>query len=412
MTKTLIMIGAGLETVPAIIKAKALGLRVVAVDADPNAPGYAHADEAVAGCVYTPQISVDALAAWARRGGRPDGVMCAAVDAPHTVAAVAEYFGLRAASRETAALATDKLAMKARLAARGIPVPWYQAVSGPQELAEIIAARPGTLIIKPVDSRGARGVLRLVPGSPRTPSPREAYDAAAKESPTGRVMVEAYLNGPQVSTEGLCVEGTPYTPGFSDRNYEFLDRFAPSVIENGGELPSVLAPDVRQAVKDLTGRAALALGIDHGVYKGDMVVHQGKPYVIEIAARLSGGYFCTHEIPWNTGVRFVEQAIRLAVGEVPQAADLTPVHDRGVAQRYLFAPTGTIARIEGVEQARAVAGVRLVELRVRPGARIEGITSHPARAGVVMAVADSRDEAVAAAEEAVSRVVFVSEPHP
>ena len=37
--------------------------------------------------------------------------------------------------------------------------------------------------------------------------------------------------------------------------------------------------------------------------------------MIELAARLSGGFFCTREIPLNTGVDFVGAAIKLALGE-------------------------------------------------------------------------------------------------
>ena len=60
--------------------------------------------------------------------------------------------------------------------------------------------------------------------------PGWAYEVAAAESPTGRVMVEAFIAGPQVSTESVVVQGRTHTVGFSDRNYELLDRFAPYVI--------------------------------------------------------------------------------------------------------------------------------------------------------------------------------------
>ena len=39
------------------------------------------------------------------------------------------------------------------------------------------------------------------------------------------------------------------------------------------------------------------MGVTDGTVKGDIVVHKGEPYVIELAARLSGGFFCTREIP-------------------------------------------------------------------------------------------------------------------
>jgi len=57
--------------------------------------------------------------------------------------------------------------------------------------------------------------------------------------------------------------------------------------------------------------------------KGDIVVHKGEPYVIELAARLSGGFFCTREIPLNTGVDFIGCAIRVALGERIAAEELS-----------------------------------------------------------------------------------------
>ena len=68
-------------------------------------------------------------------------------------------------------------------------------------------------------------------------------------------------------------------------------------------------------MRDVVARAAAALGVTDGTVKGDIVVHDGEPYVIELAARLSGGFFCTREIPLNTGVDFVGCAIRVALGE-------------------------------------------------------------------------------------------------
>ena len=328
--------------------------------------------------------------------------MCAAVDAPHTVAAVAKEFGLRAVSTETAALATDKLAMKDCFKEAGIPIPWYKEIFSAEELQQILSERKESLVIKPVDSRGARGVLRLTYGSDKMVAPKWAFEQAQNESPTKRVMVESYLDGPQVSTEGFVVCGQAYTPGFSDRNYEFLDKFAPHIIENGGQLPSFLPDDIQKAVKDLSGKAAIALGVDHGVAKGDMVIHNGKPYVIEMAARLSGGYFCSHEIPWNTGVDFVGVAIKLAMGETPTPEEMTPEYQKGVAQRYLFPEHGKVVAIDGVEEAKRIEGLRMVEIRCEIGEIIPPTTSHPARAGVVIAVADTRENALIAAKKAVN----------
>ena len=100
-------------------------------------------------------------------------------------------------------------------------------------------------------------------------------------------------------------------------------------------------------------RAAAALGVTNGTVKGDIVVHNGEPYVIELAARLSGGFFCTREIPLNTGVDFIGAAIRIALGEPVAAEELSPRHFTPVIQRYAFPKPGRVVSIAGAEEARA-----------------------------------------------------------
>ena len=400
MQKTLILLGAGGECVHAILHAKKLGYRVLATDKNPQACGATVADEFLPLCAYTPEESVAGLLAWRERGGDPGGVLCVAVDAPTTVAAVGKALHLSAISVETAQLATDKLAMKDMFRARGIPIPWYAPVRDAQDVREALQKKACPLVIKPVDSRGARGVMRLTPDV----DAEWAFAAAQAESRTARVMIEAYLDGPQVSTEGLMVHGVAHIPGFADRNYEFLERFAPHVIENGGDMPSILPMEAQAAIKTLTGEAATALGLTHGPVKGDLVWHEGKPYVIELAARHSGGYFVTHEIPWNTGVDLLGVSIRMAMGEEVDTDALRPRYQKGVCQRYLFPEAGNVIAVEGEEEARQLPGVKYVELRVKPGDAVQPIQSHPGRAGVVMTVGATRREAQSVMREALERV--------
>lgn len=385
MTRTLLFVAGGIEAVPAIERAREMGLRVAVSDGSPDAPGMALADVPLVASTYDEGATVEAA-----RRVRPDGVICVASDVPRTVAAVARALDLVGPTPEAAALATDKLAMKRRFADAGVPVPWFAPVTSAAELSN-------DMIVKPVDSRGARGVIRLAGADAEW-----ALGAARAESPTGRVMAERFLPGPQLSTESLVIDGVAHTVAYADRNYEELERFAPYVIEDGGELPSRLGG--LDAVAAVVQRAAAALGIRDGVVKGDIVVHDGRPYVIELAARLSGGYLCTHEIPLSTGVDFVGCAIRTALGEPPDPAELVPRHARGVAQRWLFPAPGRVVAIEGAETVAARPEVALCELRVAVGDEVPPVTSHPARAGVVIATGETREAAVAAAGDAVAAI--------
>lgn len=398
MTKTLLIVSGGVEAADAAKRAKELGYYVVVSDRDPDAPGFAFADSCLIADVYGPDETAAAAERYHRKIRRIDGVICVAADAPQTVAAVLKRLGLPGLGEDSARLASDKLAMKQCFARAGVPVPWFSAVETPQALARIAIEQGSNLVIKPVDSRGSRGVQRIA----QVEDLDRAFRLAVSHSPTGRVMVERYLEGPQVSTESLVIDGQCVTPGFSDRNYEYLERYAPFFIENGGDLPSRLPAETQQKVKDVVARAARALGITNGTVKGDIVVHDGEPYVIELAARLSGGFFCTREIPLNTGVDFVGLAIRVALGEPVAPEELEPRTATPVIQRYAFPKPGRVVSISGADEARKVKGVTELIVTARPGDIIPPAGDKRPSAAMVLTTGASHDEALAAANDALA----------
>lgn len=404
--RALLFVGGGLETVPGIEQAQAMGLHVVVSDLNPQAPGMEAADDMLVASTYDTIATVAAATEYHRCVRQLDGVLCLATDVPLTVASVAAALDLPGIPVEVAARAMDKVAMKDRFTADGVPVPWFRPIDSAKQLVEVVGERGYPLVVKPVDSRGARGVLRLT-GSTDL---EFAFDCARFHSPTGRVMVEEFLSGPQVSTESVVVDGSVFTPGFSDRNYALLERFAPHIIEDGGELPSHLPVEMRNEVCRVVAHAATSLGVSNGVVKGDIVVHDNRAHVIELAARLSGGYFCTHEIPLSTGVDFVGAAIRIALGEKPSEKELRPLFQRGVAQRYLFPSPGRVVGIEGADAVAAMAGIALCEIRVRIGDLVTTIDSHPGRAGVIIATGHDRDEARRRAEDGAAAIRIETRP--
>ncbi|MGN6515674.1 MAG: ATP-grasp domain-containing protein [Rhizomicrobium sp.] len=398
--KTILIVSGGVEAADAARRAREMGLYVVVSDRDPQAPGFAHADSIILADVYSPSETASAAERFARKIRRIDGAICVAADAPMTVAAVNARLGLSGISEESARLACDKLAMKERFLAAGVPVPWFSAVSTPQALQRFAIERGRNLVIKPVDSRGSRGVQRVE----QVEDLAGAFHFAQQHSPTDRVMVEQYLSGPQVSTESIIVDGVCHTPGFSDRNYEVLERYAPFFIENGGDLPSHLPDDIQAKVKDVVGRAAAALGIANGTVKGDIVVHKGEPYVIELAARLSGGFFCTREIPLNTGVDFVGCAIRVALGEKPAASELEPKTLTPVIQRYAFPKPGKVVSVSGAEDARRIPGVTEVVVTAKEGDVIPQAGDKRPSAAMVLATGKTREAALEAANDALAQI--------
>ena len=398
--KTLLIVSGGIEAADAARRAKEMGHTVVVSDRDPEAPGFAFADSCLIADVYGADETAAAAERYNRKIRKIDGVICVAADAPVTAAKVAQRLRLPGLPVHVAELACDKLAMKKCFRSAGVAVPWFAEVSTPQELQRIAIERGPDLVIKPVDSRGSRGVQRIA----QVQDMAKAFLLARSHSPSERVMVEQYLEGPQVSTESIVLDGVCHTPGFSDRNYEFLERYAPFFIENGGDLPSHLPSDIQQKVKDLVGRAASAMGVTNGTVKGDIVVHKGEPYVIELAARLSGGFFCTREIPLNTGVDFIGAAINVALGEPVTAEALTPRHQKAVIQRYAFPAPGTVVSVDGAEDARKIPGIAEVVVTAKLGDVILPAGDKRPSAAMVLATGETREMALKAANDALALI--------
>jgi len=393
-------VGGGQEAVPGIKLAKSMGLRVLVSDVEHVAPGVFCADESLICSTYDVEKTLDQVLKYVDDNESINGVLSLGSDVPLTVATVASNLKLPGISIESATLASNKLLMKERFAAEKVSIPWFQKLKSSTELKNIVSQTSKEFVIKPVDSRGARGVLLVDKYSDHD----WAFEESLSYSPTNQVMIEEFLDGPQVSTESLMVDGKCFTVGFADRNYEFMRKYAPYIIENGGDLPSHLPKNVQNEIHNLIESAAQALGIRNGVVKGDVVYHNGRPYIIEIAARLSGGYFCTHQIPLNTGINFVEKAIRQTLGETISPSELRPIRNRGVAQRYFFAPTGRVEKIEIPAWITHDPDIAFFELNISEGEIVPQVSNHTARCGNVITTGIDRNSAIAKAESVIAAI--------
>src|SRR3990167_9003338 len=358
----IILLGGGIEALPIIQRVKELGHRAIVVDGDPDAPAWEIADRCSVASCYNSEAAIRDLK---NMGENYDAVLPAATDTPHVATAIREAFGLPGMGMESAALSIDKYEQKLELMgiSKGVPIPAFKtAVIKPinnkfkQKQALAMAdipipmfglvadplwfAGPESLaVFKPPDSRGGRGVIRLLPGV----DPAWAYAEAVRHSPTSQVMVKQWLVGPQLSTESIVQDGRVLFTAVGLRNYARLDEFAPYVIEDGFDSPYALWQKklyniigVDRDISDLIERACTALGwyqSDGGTVKGDLVIHNGRVYIIELAARLSGGFFCmAHQAVY--GVDFIGDAIRLAL--VENTKYTAPVSGNFVCQRYIF----------------------------------------------------------------------------
>jgi len=401
--KTLLILGAGKEQVAAIAAAKTKGIRTVVLDFNPKADGRALADE----FHLVSTRDRDAVLKFAQSyPARIDGVMTIASDIPHMVALAAEALGARHIPLKVAELCVHKLHMKEKLRDMGVNVPPFARIATLDDLKGFIAQVGFPVVIKPVDNSGARGVQRLT-GEMDVPAALEYSKSFAYG---GEVIAEKFITGLQISTEGLMHDGVFHCTGFADRNYARLDDAVPFMVEDGGDIPTVLNARDKKLVEVEFEKAARALGIDWGPAKGDMIFcDDGKAYVIEIAARLSGGNFCYDKVPWSTGVDIVDILVDMAVGNTVDPARFQATRNFATSQRYFFPTPGKIKDIRGLAAAQGLPHIRKVDVWAHPGDAVAAAENHPSRVGYVISCAPTREEAVAAARAAVAQVEFLVE---
>jgi biotin carboxylase len=404
LDKILLVIGGGIEAIPGIKYAKKLGIKVVVSDIDPNAPGFELADYKLIVSTYDYKETAILAKDFSDSIMKISGIISMAADVPYTVAFVSKKLNLSSNSIETAEFSSDKFLMKNIFKEKNIPIPYFWKITSLNELMDIEKLNGLPLVIKPLDGRGARGVLLIS----EKKELENAYKESLKFSKDSTLIVEQYLEGQQISTEALIIDSVGYPIGFCDRNYEFLQKFSPFIIENGGDMPTGLTNLEKNLVSKTAINAGIAMGVVNGVVKGDMVLTKDGPKVIEIATRLSGGWFSSDQIPLNSGIHIVEYAIKIALNIKFDATDLIPKIDAGVAIRYFFPNEGQISKIENLDILLDKDYIYKFELYVKEGDYIEKITDHTKRAGYVITIGKDKKEAVNRAEGIVNTIKIIT----
>ena len=128
MANALLVLGAGTDQLYMIKTAKKMGLKVVAVDGNPEAPGLFIADYAQA----IDFVKIDQVIRYCEKlisqGVKLKGVSTMGSDIPHLVSKVSSYFDWTGPSLETGTLASHKYKMKLRFQEMGVAVPRFSIV--------------------------------------------------------------------------------------------------------------------------------------------------------------------------------------------------------------------------------------------------------------------------------------------
>lgn len=394
--KRLLVLGAGPAQLGLLAAARARELHIIAVDRDASAPGFRYSDRRAI-------VSTEDESGIERLAGaeRVDGLIAPGIDWPVAIAArVAERLALpHPISPETATLSTSKLRQRERFAEAGVPQPAYEICSGAAEAAEAAQRIGFPCVVKAPDRQGQRG-LTLVGSAGEI---QEAVRTALDASRSATLLVEEHVAGREVTVNAFSSGGHFYPLTVTDRLTADLPAFGVALTH---VWPSELDPAQIGAVVEAASAAARAVGIETGPSYTQVLVGPDGPRVGELAARLGGGHdaeLCRVAL----GVDLNGAALSAALGEDVPAASLAPVaRVGGACVRFLVAPPGELREVTGVEEAFAEDGIRGIRIYRRPGHKFGELRRGADRAGAVLAVGDSREEALDRAAKAETMIRF------
>ncbi|MCM8750029.1 ATP-grasp domain-containing protein [Thermomicrobiaceae bacterium CFH 74404] len=318
-------------------------------------------------------------------------------------ALVASRLGLPHNDPDAALAARDKLRMRERLHAHGVPVPRfrpYPAAIDPRSIAQEIEY---PCVVKPTLLSGSRGVIRADHPSEFVAAFERVRRIIASDGgdlERAVILVERFVPGFEVALEGLLTEGQLQVLALFDKP-DPLD--GPFFEETIYVTPSRLTETTQKAVAECAGRAAAALGLRTGPIHAELRVNDQGPWLIEVAGRSIGG-LCSTILEFGTGMTLEELILTHAIGE-----PITSFERRGEAVGVMMIPiprSGILRRVEGIEEARTVPGILGIEITAKLNHPLVPLPEGASYLGFIFARARTPAEVEEALRAAHRQLVF------
>ena len=277
MKKRILILGAGNAQIDAIEYCKSHGYEVVGCSYTTVDSGIPHLD-------YFEQVdikSIEGVTGLAKKYGVSAVYSVGSDIAMPTAMKVSEILGLpHFISYETAETCHSKGKMRETLGPDFRGNASYILCSTLEEALEYDAF-PG--MMKPVDSQGQRGCFKVESSE----DIREHFDASIDYSFEGKVIIEEFIDGPEVSVNAYMQDGELRFAIVSDR-YAF-DEYPGGIIKKHIIPSSFADKEAQEKTIDLARRVASKIGVENGPFYCQIKLKNGtEPVILEITPRLDG----------------------------------------------------------------------------------------------------------------------------
>jgi biotin carboxylase len=391
MVKRVLQLGGGVLMVRSIKKIQELGYEVFCVDMNPDAPAFAFANGSAAVNIsdvegvgkYADEINADVVLALNDAGVLP------AVFAN-------KKRGLKCYDPEQVKYFTDKGEMRQRWKDAGVQQPKFFICTNADEIRNAVKDIGYPCIVKPCMMWGSRGVSKV---NNENDIPF-ATTFAMENAKGNRYIVEEFMDGVEVSIEGLFKDGKAFILAKADKELQRHDNYRVTVqINYGANLPQ----PVLDEVDALVASAGKAMGFEAGALHAECMVTSEGIKMIEMAGRPGGGHIFGAIVEEVSGVSMPQALTQILLGE---NIDPSAKYERGACYKFFNAPEGVFQSVSGLEEAKLLPGVVDIGFTMTKGTLVKTMDHGANRPGFVVAGGANRNEAIANAERAFNSLTF------
>ena len=321
------MLGGSHFQVPAIKYAREAGYYVITADFLPDNPGHKYAHE----YYNISTVNKDEVLKIAQKLNI-DGIISYASDpgAP-TAAYVAEKLSLPGNPYESVMILQRKDLFRKLLKENGFLVPESLSFAELKHAKEFAAERvkKGSIIIKPVDSSGSKGVTKLT----SIIEFEIAFNNAMRYSFVKQIVIEDFIEKATYEMDG---DGFVWNGKLSFRCFgnQHNDMDCNPYVPTGISFPYIQSPEIQQKAHVIIESILTKLNMKVGGLNIEYLTDKNENiYILEIGPR-SGGNLIPEVIKFVTGVDLIAYSVESAMGK--DCGELNMVETNGFYSSYIL----------------------------------------------------------------------------
>jgi biotin carboxylase len=392
--KWLIAVTTGKWQIYGIKEAKAIGLKVIGIDSDPEAEGLNEVDQKIVLPFENHQNIISVLR---KLNLNYCGVVSFCSEAGMMLAGeIREGFNLPGPNKSLTLKLLEKGIQRKIWTEAGVPCPNWKIFHTAEDALNYIQNQSFPLIIKPTDSSGSRGVTKL---ESLKDNIQDAIYRAFKFSTSNQVIVESFMDGTEFTLEVFVINGYVNVLAVTEKK---------KVEGTKGTVASELATpnrpyEIIEKLKKAVIKAFIALEYVDGPGHAEIILKKDNTVgLVEVAGRGGGFMVFNGLVPGVSGINIAKITAMQAIGE---KVVIDRIESNSAVLRFFPSIPGILESITGFEQANSIPGLKC-ESFVKPGKVFQKASADGDRLGYILAIASSVDEAQNLANKAEKQIKF------